>query len=87
MANIKSAQKKNRQRIRREARNHAQKTQMRSAVKRLRAAISAKDGKQAKALLPPAVQLIDRLGRRGVIKTRAASRTVSRLTVAVNALG
>jgi small subunit ribosomal protein S20 len=87
LANIKSAEKKNRQRIRREARNRAQKSAMRTAVKRRRAAIAARDAKQARTLLPPAVHLVDRAGRKGVIKPRAASRTVSRLTIAVNALG
>lgn len=86
MANIKSAEKKNRQRIRQEARNRSQKSAMRTAVKRLRAAIATKNATEAKALLNPAVQLVARAGRKGVIKPRSASRTVSRLTVAVNAL-
>ena len=86
MANIKSSQKKNRQRITHEARNRARKSAMRTAVKALRAAIEAKDVKQAKALLPPAVRLVDRAGRVGVIKHHTASRTVGRLTVAVNGI-
>jgi small subunit ribosomal protein S20 len=86
LANIKSAEKQNRQRIRREARNRSQKSEMRTAIKALRAAIESKNGKQAKELLPPAVKLLDRAGRRGLIKQRSASRTVGRLTVAVNAL-
>jgi small subunit ribosomal protein S20 len=87
LANIKSSQKKNRQRITHEARNRAHKSAMRTAVKALRAAIDSKDPKKAKDLLTPALRLVDRLGRRGVIKQRAASRTVGRLTVAVNGLG
>jgi small subunit ribosomal protein S20 len=86
LANIKSSQKKNRQRITHEARNRAQKSAMRTAVKALRAAIESKDSKQAQALLIPAVRLLDRAGRRGVIKHHTASRSVGRLTVAVNAL-
>jgi len=86
MANIKSAEKKNRQRIRRQARNSAQKAAMRTAVKNLRAEVSAKDKPQAAALLKSATTLISRLGGRGVIKKRTSSRSVSRLTVAVNAL-
>jgi small subunit ribosomal protein S20 len=80
MANIQSSQKKNRQRIKREARNASQKSAMRTAVKKLRAAIAAKDGKQTEALLKQATKLIARLGGRGVIKRRTASREVSRLT-------
>jgi small subunit ribosomal protein S20 len=87
LANIKSSEKKNRQRITHEARNRAQKSAMRTAIKNLRAAISAKNTDQAKALLLPAVRLVDRAGRRGVIKSRTASRAVSRLTTAVNRIG
>jgi small subunit ribosomal protein S20 len=82
MANIQSSEKKNRQRIKREARNASQKSAMRTAVKKLRAAIAAKDSKQTDALLKEATKLIARLGGRGVIKPRTASREVSRLTVA-----
>ncbi len=84
MANIKSAEKKNRQRAKHQTRNTAQKAAMRTATKKLRAAVAAKDPEKAKALLKPAVTLISRLGQKGVIKKQAASRSVSRLTVAVN---
>jgi small subunit ribosomal protein S20 len=83
MANIKSSEKANRQRIRRTARNTAQKTAMRTAIKRLRAAIGGKNAKQAQALLPSAVRAIDMAASKGVIKKGTASRSVSRLTVAV----
>ena len=82
MANIQSSKKKNRQRIKNEARNASQKSAMRTAVKKLRAAIAAKDSKQTEALLKEATKLIARLGGRGVIKPRTASREVSRLTLA-----
>jgi small subunit ribosomal protein S20 len=84
MANIQSSEKKNRQRITHEARNASQKSAMRTAVKKLRAAISAKDPKQTEALLKDATKLIARLGGRGVIKRRTASREISRLTVAAH---
>jgi small subunit ribosomal protein S20 len=84
LANIKSSQKKNRQRITHEARNRTRKSAMRTAIKALHAAIESKNGDQARKLLMPAVRLVDRAGRRGVIKPRTASRAVSRLTVAVN---
>jgi len=85
MANIKSSEKKNRQRIKHTARNAAQKSAMRTAVKKLRAAIAAKDSTQTLALLKEATKLISRLGGRGIIKKRMASREVSRLTRATNA--
>jgi len=85
LANIQSAEKQNRKRIKREARNQAKKSEMRTAIKKLRAALASKDAGKAKAALPPAVQLLDRAGR-GLVKPSTAARTVSRLTRAVNAL-
>ncbi|HEY2900662.1 MAG TPA: 30S ribosomal protein S20 [Polyangia bacterium] len=83
VANIKSSEKANRQRITRTARNVAQKTAMRSVVKRLRAAIGHKNATEAKNLLASAIQAIDRAESKGVIKKGTASRSVSRLTLAV----
>ena len=87
MANIKSSQKKNRQRIRHEARNQARKSEMRTAVKKVRAALGGKNKKGAQDALGDAIRLIDRAASRGTIKRGTASRSVSRLTVAVNRLG
>ena len=87
MANIKSSQKANRQRITRTAHNVARKTAMRTAVKKVRAALESKNAKGAKDALAAAVRAIDLAASKGVIKRGTASRSVSRLTVAVNALG
>lgn len=84
MANIKSAEKANRQRLRRTARNRVQKAAMRKAVKAVRLALASGSGKDAKGALPEAVKLIDRAGRKGLIKRNTASRLVSRLTLATN---
>lgn len=86
MANIKSSQKKNRQRVKREARNQARKSEMRTAVKKVRSAIGAKNAAGAKEALSEAVSLMDRAASRGTIKPRTASRSVSRLVVAVASL-
>jgi small subunit ribosomal protein S20 len=83
MANIKSAEKANRQRVKRTARNTARKTEMRTAIKKLRAAIGAKKTKDVDSLLKSAIQAIDRAASKGVVKRGTASRSVSRLTVAV----
>jgi len=87
VANIKSSQKKNRQRITHEARNQARKSEMRTAVKKVRGALNAKDAAKAKAALSSAIPLIDRAASRGTIKRGTASRSVARLTLAVNRLG
>jgi small subunit ribosomal protein S20 len=86
VANIKSSQKANRQRITRTAHNVARKTAMRTAVKKVRAALESKNAKGAKDALATAIRAIDLAASKGVIKRGTASRSVSRLTVAVNAL-
>jgi small subunit ribosomal protein S20 len=86
LANIKSAEKKNRQRIKREARNRSKRSELRTALKKLRAAIAAKNPDEAKAALQPAVRLLDRAGRRGLVKPNSTARNVSRLTRAVSAV-
>jgi small subunit ribosomal protein S20 len=83
VANIKSAEKQNRKRIKRQARNTAQKTAMRTAVKRVRAAIGRKQPKEAAAALVLAIKALDRAASKGVVKRGTASRSISRLTVAV----
>ncbi len=86
MANVASAEKRNRQRLTRRARNLYHLTSMRTQVKKVRAAITAKDAAAAKAALPGAIQIIDKAAQKGVIDKKTAGRKVSRLTVAVNAL-
>ncbi|MDB4959206.1 MAG: ribosomal protein [Myxococcales bacterium] len=79
MANIKSAQKANRQMIKHRARNRAALATLRTAVKHARNAI---DGKAAEApvLVKKAVSIIDSAVTKGILKRQTASRYVSRLT-------
>ena len=84
MANIASAEKKNRQRLRRRDRNLFHLTTLRTYVKKVRAAITAKDKKLAASSLHDAVSFIDKAAQKGVIKKQTAARKVSRLTSAVN---
>ena len=84
MANVKSAEKRNRQRLRRRERNLSHLTKVRTYVKRVRAAALAKDGKVA-AMLEQAVRIIDKAAQKGVIKRQTASRQISRLTRSVKA--
>jgi small subunit ribosomal protein S20 len=87
VANVASAEKRNRQRIKRRQRNLAHKTKMRTYEKRVRTAIAAKNAKQAREALKVAVTLIAKAAQRGVIKATTASRHISRLTLAVGRLG
>jgi small subunit ribosomal protein S20 len=83
VANVASAEKRNRQRIKRRARNQFHLTTMRTYVKRVRTAIEAKDGKVAERL-KAAVAVIDKAASKGVIDKKAAARKISRLTKSLN---
>ena len=86
MANTKSAEKRSRQSVRRRDRNRADLSRMRSAVKRLRAAVAAGDAQRAQELLPETVRLVDTTAQKDVVHKNAAARTKSRLIHAVRAL-
>ncbi|MEL7060697.1 MAG: 30S ribosomal protein S20 [Acidobacteriota bacterium] len=87
MANSESAKKRIRQNEKRAARNRWHRSRMRTAIKKLRAAIASGDAAAAQQLLPGTLGLVDHTAQRGVIHANAASRTKSRLTKAVAALG
>ncbi|MEK6608562.1 MAG: 30S ribosomal protein S20 [Myxococcota bacterium] len=86
MATHPSAEKRNRQRIKRETRNRYHRATMRTHIKRLRAAVEAKDALKAAEALRVAVRALDSAAQKGVLHARTASRTISRLTLAVNRL-
>lgn len=78
MANIKSAEKQNRKMIKNRARNRAAMANLRTAVKKARAAVDGKAG-DASALVKEAVSIVDSAVTKGILKRRTASRYVSRL--------
>ena len=86
MANIKSAEKRNRQNIDRRQRNRALRSRMRGAVKKLRQAVAEGDREQAVALLPDTLSLIDATAQKKAVHRNAAARTKSRLERAVASL-
>jgi small subunit ribosomal protein S20 len=86
MANTKSAEKRNRQNTVARQRNRAQRSELRTAVKRLRGAVAEGDAKTADTLLPATLGVIDGAAQKKVIHTNAASRTKSRLAKQVAAL-
>jgi small subunit ribosomal protein S20 len=57
-------------------RNRARRSQLRTALKRVR---SAADAKEAQAAFVEAVRLLDRAGRKNLVHHNTASRTKSRL--------
>ncbi len=84
MANHKQAEKRNRQRIKRRARNLRHLSTMRTYLKRVRRALAAGEAEQARAGLPAAIHAISKAASKGVIHRNTASRYISRLTRAVN---
>ena len=84
MANHPQAKKRNRQRIKRTARNRHFRTTVRTLVKKVKDAVEAGEAGPAQEALKLAVKQLDRSVTKGVLKRKTASRTISRLTLAVN---
>jgi len=79
VANHKSAEKRNRQRPKRQLRNRVALGAMRTALKKARTALDGKSS-EAAALVKQAVQQIDKAVTKGVVHRRTASRLISRLS-------
>jgi small subunit ribosomal protein S20 len=86
MANTKSAQKAVRKIERRTAVNKSRRSQMRTYVRRVEAALEAKDGVAAAEAMKTAEPLLARAAQKGIVHANAASRKISRLTKRVKAL-
>ena len=86
MANHPSAEKRNRQRIKRTLRNRAVKSSVRSLVKKVHTALAQKDVKAAKDALKVALIALTKASSKGVVHDKAVSRTVSRLSSQVHRL-
>lgn len=84
MANIKSAKKRILVERRNAERNKAIRSRVKTAVKRVNAAIAANDKDAAGKALVTAIKEIDKAAGKGVFHRKTASRKVSRLTIAVN---
>jgi len=86
VANHPSAEKRNRQRITRTARNRAVASTVRTHVKRVRTAITGKDKAVATTALRAAIAQIDKAASKGVLHRKAAARTIARLSAQVHKL-
>lgn len=86
MANHKSAAKKARRDAEARLRNRANRSEMKSAVKKFLTAISKGQKAEAQAALPSVLGMVDKAARKGVIHKNAANRHKSRFTLKVNAL-
>ena len=86
MANIKSAKKRILVAETRAARNKAIRSKVKTAVKKVEAAVANKDKETAQAELIKAIKLIETAGSKGVFHKNNVARKVSRLTKAVNSI-
>ena len=84
MANIKSAKKRILVSETRAERNKAIRSSVKTAVKKVYAAIEAGDKEAAKTALVNATSAIDKATMKGVYHKNYASRKISRLNLAVN---
>jgi small subunit ribosomal protein S20 len=82
----KSVLKNIRQSERRTVTNRVNRTRVRSAIRKFRAALAAGDLEAAQKLVGPTFSEVDRSIRKRVLPENTANRYKSRLTLALNAL-
>ena len=86
MANIKSAEKRARQAIKRRAHNITLRSKMRTAIKKARSALAAGEKAGAQAAVKAATPVIDSMVNKGIIHRNTAARHKSRLSALLKAL-
>ena len=86
MANIKSAKKRAKQTIVRNARNNSQRSMLRTSVKKVLKALQDNDAQGATEALAAATPILDRFASRGLIHKNKAARHKSRLAAALKAV-
>ena len=86
MANIKSAKKRVQVTAVRTERNKAIRSEVKTYVKRVEAAVESGDNAVAESELKAAIKVIEMAGSKGVYHDNTVSRKVSRLTKLVNKL-
>lgn len=86
MANIKSAEKRARQTIKRRAHNMAARSKLRTAIKDVASAVASGNKEEAAATLKAAGPIIDSAVNKGLIHRNKASRHKSHLNARVKEL-
>ena len=86
MANSPQAKKRARQAEGRRRHNAGLRSVVRTVIKKVNAAVDAKDAEQAKAAYAAAVPVIDKMADKGIIHKNKAARHKSRLNAQVKAL-
>lgn len=86
MANIKSAKKRVLVNQKKADRNKSIKSAVKTSIKKVEAAVVAKDKEAAVAALAIAISTIDKAATKGVYHKNNAARKVSRVSKAVNSI-
>jgi small subunit ribosomal protein S20 len=86
MANSAQARKRARQAEATRKRNASQKSELRTAVKKVKKAITAGDKTAAAKVLQESQSVIDRIADKKIVHKHLASRTKSRLAQAIKAM-
>ena len=86
LANIKSAKKRILVTEKRTARNKSIRSAVKTSIKKVDAAVAAKDKEAAQAALKSATSKISKAATKGVYHKNTAGRKISRLTKAVNSI-
>lgn len=86
MANSPQARKRARQNDKRRAHNASQRSMVRTYLKRVYAAIDAKDLDTAKSTFDEAVPVIDKMADKGLIHKNKAARHKSRINAHIKTL-
>ena len=87
MANIKSQIKRNKQNGVRAERNRSARTSLKTATKKVHAAVADGDGEAAIARSREAARALDKAASGGILHKRTAARRKSRLAKAASAAG
>ena len=86
MATHKSAEKRSKQTVKRQERNMAIKSKVKTNIKTVLSAVEDKDQAGAVSSLSKAIPEIAKAAAKGILHKRNASRKISRLTRRVNTL-
>ena len=86
MANIASARKRARQAEKHRRHNASLRSELRSAIRNVRKAITAGDKKAARTVLQSATSVIDSIADKNIIHKNTAARYKSRLSASIKAM-
>ena len=86
MANSKQAEKRARQAVKLRSQNMSQRSTLRTAIKKVQAAVASGDKAAAQAAFKETVSTIDRIADKRIIHKNKAARHKSRLSAAVKGL-